>query len=68
MLEIRRLRMPRLYDLAWEKPPPLVERRLRLEVDERIDVRGAWRPLDEPRPSARWIVCSGRGSKRWRSA
>ncbi|HUK64681.1 MAG TPA: hydantoinase/oxoprolinase N-terminal domain-containing protein, partial [Dongiaceae bacterium] len=41
VLEIRRLRMPRLYDLTWEKPPTLVERRLRLEVDERIDVHGA---------------------------
>jgi N-methylhydantoinase A len=40
VLEIRRLRMPRLYDLAWEKPVPLVERYLRLEVDERVDTRG----------------------------
>jgi N-methylhydantoinase A len=48
VLEIRRLRMPRLYDLTWEKPPTLVERRLRLEVDERIDARGTiQRPLDE---------------------
>ena len=48
VLEIRRLRMPRLYDLTWEKPPTLVERRLRLEVDERIDARGAvQRPLDD---------------------
>src|SRR5690349_1166703 len=23
VLEIRTLRMPRLYDMAWEKPPPL---------------------------------------------
>jgi len=46
VLEIRRLRMPRLYDLTWEKPPTLVERRLRMEVDERIDARGAvQRPL-----------------------
>ena len=29
ILEIRTLRMPRLYDLALEKPPPLVERELR---------------------------------------
>ena len=36
LLEIRRLRLPRLYDLAWEKPAPLVERALRLEVDERL--------------------------------
>ena len=48
LLEIRRLRLPRLYDLGWEKPPPLVERALRLEVDERLDHTGAAvRPLDE---------------------
>jgi len=46
-LEIRRLRMPRLYDLGWQKPPPLVERRLRLEVRERITGRGdVAAPLD----------------------
>ncbi len=47
VLEIRRLRMPRLYDLTWEKPPPLVERALRQEVTERIDAQGAVQtPLD----------------------
>ncbi len=47
VLEIRRLRMPRLYDLAWEKPAPLVERSLRMEVDERVNARGeVVRPLD----------------------
>jgi N-methylhydantoinase A len=47
VLEIRRLRMPRLYDLTWEKPTPLVERYLRLTVDERINARGeVQRPLD----------------------
>jgi N-methylhydantoinase A len=47
VLEIRSLRMPRLYDIAWEKPPPLVERYLRRVVDERIDARGqVERPLD----------------------
>lgn len=40
ILEIRNLRMPRLYDLSWEKPPPLVERYLRVVVDERVDVHG----------------------------
>src|SRR4029453_7957473 len=40
VLEIRRIRMPKLYDLAWEKPVTLVERYLRLEVDERLDVHG----------------------------
>ncbi len=48
VLEIRRLRMPRLYDLHWEPPPPLVPRALRREVDERIDTHGeVVRELDE---------------------
>src|SRR5215468_5270393 len=40
VLEIRTLRMPRLYDIGWTKPEPLVERYLRRVVDERIDHRG----------------------------
>ena len=40
VLEIRTLRMPKLYDLTWTKPEPLVERYLRKVVDERIDHRG----------------------------
>ena len=40
VLEIRTLRMPRLYDMAWTKPEPLVERYLRKVVDERIDTCG----------------------------
>src|SRR5256714_14438810 len=40
ILEIRTLRMPKLYDLTWTKPAPLVERYLRKVVDERIDHRG----------------------------
>jgi N-methylhydantoinase A len=47
ILEIRNLRMPRLYDLAWQKPLPLVERYLRVVVDERVNVHGGIeRPLD----------------------
>ena len=46
VLEIGRLRVPVLYDPMWEKPAPLVPRRHRLEVDERIDSSGAViRPL-----------------------
>ena len=41
VLEIRNLRMPRLYDLHWEKPPPLVPRYLRRGVRERISHSGA---------------------------
>ena len=40
VLEIRNLRMPRLYDLTWTKPPVLIERRLRVTVEERIDAGG----------------------------
>src|SRR5207244_3789269 len=40
VLELRRVRMPHLYDLFWTKPPPLVERSLRLEVDERMSASG----------------------------
>ena len=47
ILEIRNLRMPRLYDLAWEKPVPLVERHLRVVVDERVNAQGGIdKPLD----------------------
>ncbi len=48
VLEIRRLRMPRLYDLHWEPPQPLVPRALRREVGERVDTHGdVVRELDE---------------------
>ncbi len=45
VLELRRLRIPVLYDLQYDKPPPLVPRRLRLEVRERLgpDGRSAFR-------------------------
>jgi hypothetical protein len=47
-LEIRRLRMPVLYDIRWRKPATLVPRWLRFEVDERIDHRGEIeRAMDE---------------------
>ena len=40
VLEIARIRTPRLYDLYYTKPVPLVERRLRYEVRERVTFRG----------------------------
>ncbi len=41
VLEIGRLRMPRLYDMDWDKPLPLVPRRHRCEVDERMAADGS---------------------------
>lgn len=40
ILELRRQRYPRLYDVFWKKPPPLVPRYLRREVTERIGANG----------------------------
>ncbi len=48
ILELRRLRIPVLYDLQYHKPPPLAPRQFRLEVTERIGPDGAIRTaLDE---------------------
>ena len=41
LLEIGRLRLMRLYDMDQERPAPLVRRRWRFEVAERLDHRGA---------------------------
>ena len=55
VLELRNLRMPRLYDLTWEKPAPLVERYLRMEVDERIDADGNLQRALDPDDAARAV-------------
>ncbi|HJY79789.1 MAG TPA: hydantoinase/oxoprolinase family protein [Candidatus Binatia bacterium] len=39
-LEIRRLGRPGVYDVFWERTPPLIPRRRRLEVSERMTVNG----------------------------
>ena len=50
MLEIGRQVRPTLYDIHFEKPPPLVPRNLCFEVKERLDARGrVLEPLDEAR-------------------
>ena len=49
VLEIGRIRMPEMFDLTWTKPVPLVPRRYRVEVDERVAADGSIvRPLSEP--------------------
>jgi len=40
ILEIGRIRTPTMFDLSWRKPDPLVPRRYRRGVRERIDARG----------------------------
>ena len=40
VLEMRRMRMPHLYDLFWNKPPSLVDRHLRFELRERVMADG----------------------------
>lgn len=55
VLEIRNLRMPRLYDLTWEKPEPLVERYLRLTVDERINTHGVVQKALDPADAERAV-------------
>jgi N-methylhydantoinase A len=48
VLELRRLRIPHMYDPFWRKPPPLVPRRLRFEVHERTAADGTeLAPVDE---------------------
>ncbi len=48
VLEFRRNRIPRLYDLYYEKPPTLVKRQYRLEVRERMNYKGeVLRPLEK---------------------
>ncbi len=55
LLEIGRLRLSRLYDLDFERPPPLVPRGWRLETTERMNHAGAViTPLD-PTSAARAI-------------
>ena len=47
ILEFRRNRTPRLYDLYYEKSPTLIKRQFRLEVGERLNFRGeVLRPLN----------------------
>lgn len=48
VLELRRLRIPVLYDIQYDHARPLVPRRLRFEVRERLGPRGeVWTALDE---------------------
>ena len=48
VLEIGRIRMPDMFDLTWDKPKPLVPRRHRFEIAERMAADGSVvEPLNE---------------------
>ena len=57
VLELRRVRVPNLYEPLYERPPPLVPRQFRFEVDERTGPRG-----EELRRSRRSWTCAPRRS------
>src|SRR5882724_4944359 len=62
VLELRRIRVPRLYEPLYEKPAPLVPRRRRYEIKERLDGRGAVvEPLDETQVRALAVVLRDAG-------
>jgi N-methylhydantoinase A len=65
VLEIGRVRTPDLFDVAWDKPPPLARRRDRAEVEERMAADGE--PLRAPDlaaavATARALVADGIGA------
>ena len=62
VLELRRVRVPNLYEPLYERPPPLVPRQRRFEIGERTGPRGeVLRPLDEAevRAAAECIRAAG---------
>jgi N-methylhydantoinase A len=62
VLEIGRVRTPSMFDLSWRKPEPLVRRRHRMEVAERIGARGEILTpvdLDAVRDAGRFLIAEG---------
>ncbi|WP_020497485.1 hydantoinase/oxoprolinase family protein [Sciscionella marina] len=48
VIELARQRRPHLYDMSVRKPVPIIDRELRFEIDERLDIDGVEvRPVDE---------------------
>jgi len=60
ILEIARFRAPRLYDIGFRKPEPLVERRLRFTVAERITAAGE---VDKPLDADAMVAIADRCAK-----
>ena len=69
VVEIRHENRFEQYDVNIDLPPPLVPRRLRLPIRERIDAQGnVLVPLDDAASAAPSTRCSNRMSRRSRSA
>ena len=66
VLELRRVRMPHLYNPFWRKPPPIVERRLRFEIGERMLADGTSHPPGGRVRSRRGGIPVTRGAGRGR--
>jgi N-methylhydantoinase A len=56
VIEIGRQNRPRLYDLFFDKPRPLVPRELRFEVDERVLADGTVAKQVDPRAVEEYAV------------
>ncbi|ADN49956.1 hydantoinase/oxoprolinase family protein [Vulcanisaeta distributa] len=56
IIEIGRQNRPRLYDLFFDKPRPLVPRELRFEVDERVMADGTVAKSVDPREVEEYAV------------
>ncbi len=62
VLEIGRGNRPDMYNLKYHKPVPLVPRRLRFEVRERVGADGAvWTPLETADLEAVAVACQSEG-------
>lgn len=62
VLEIGRVRTPTMFDLSWDKPVPLVERRYRYEIDERVLATGEVlrpTPIDQVLEAGRYFQAEG---------
>lgn len=62
VLEIGRVRTPTMFDLSWDKPVPLVERRYRYEIDERVLASGEVlraTPIDQVLEAGRFFQSEG---------
>lgn len=62
VLEIGRVRTPTMFDLSWDKPEPLIARRYRMDVNERVLADGSVETpvdIDEVLAAGRFFEAEG---------